>query len=98
MSTDILKSTLSLTSVLSLLAAGAIGVWTCASTLNDIRNNAEGTRRDLVEAKAEINWKLDSHAQAISAIQSRTDDLLLQNETTKVTLRQIQDQIKHQQQ
>jgi peptidoglycan hydrolase CwlO-like protein len=87
---DFLNGSLSLTSVLSLLGAGAIGVWSCANTLNDIKNSVGDTKRDLVEAKGEINAKLDSHAAAIQTIQLRTDDLWMQNHDTKLTLIDIQ--------
>lgn len=62
---DLLQIYLPLPAILSLLTAGAIGVWTCANTLNEIRGDAKETRNELWTAKREINDKLDAHAQTM---------------------------------
>lgn len=79
---DLLLTYLPLPAVLSLLTAGAIGVWTCANTLSEIRNDAKETRNELWTAKKEINEKLDTQASHSEKLDGKVETI----QTTVTTL------------
>lgn len=94
---DLLQTYLPLPAILSLLAAVAIGVFTCANTLNDIRGDAKETRNELWTAKKEINDKLDiqSHVQdkqgdKIDWLQSNVTTLTVQSSQMQKQLDRLQ--------
>jgi len=79
---DLLKTTVGIPAVVSILAAGAIGVWTCANTLNDIRN----TLREHSNSISDLNAKMDK-------VNGKVDDLGLDQHDTKLALIRIQKKI-----
>lgn len=85
---DLLSTYLPLPAILSLLGAVAIGVWTCANTLNDIRNDAKETRNELWTAKKEISDKLDDHAATLGRQDIKLE--VLQNNVTTLTVQSAQ--------
>lgn len=79
---DILKTTLGLPAVISLLAAGAIGVWTCSNTLNDIRNKLDMHTSSIIDLNAKVD-KVNDKVEIVS----------LQEHDTKLALVRIQNKI-----
>lgn len=90
---NLLETYLALPAIISLLAAGAIGVWTCATTLSEIKHDAQDTRKDLTSQVSLVNSKLDAHSSDISDIKKQVQDVSAQEASTKWTLAAIQKQI-----
>lgn len=76
---DILQTYLPMPAIISLLAAGTFGVWTCANTLNSILNRLDNQQRTLDLHTVHMD-KQDAHSE-------KEDDVLDAVKTDVATLR-----------
>lgn len=97
---DLLKSTLSLGSVLAMLASIfgavsclAVGVWEGKDTLDKIYADIADTKRDVTETKdaqTDMNHKLDDHATQIAGVKDQVSDLSMQMHDAKSDMARVQ--------